>query len=414
MSKTIKLALAAAIPVLLLAGCADFLKGPGLNNNPNVPTTATADQLWTGVEVAVMAEWEDFGTQIFMTWSQNIAGVNRQWQTYATYNNATDASTATGSWTATYGQGGLRDIRAIEAANTASSALHWRGQVRVLEALFMGTLADIYGNVPYTDALTGTPTFDTQAAVYTHVLAVLDSAIADLTSTDTQLPSSDFFYNNSAAKWTQLAHTLKARFIMHTAQTAASTAAGVLDTYSPSSLASVLTETAAGISSAANNLLPNHTASPGSQNLFYAFQFSRAGDVAPSQRHISEIKKAGEPYLLPMFYTPNVYGNYYGSAAGLPGDSIDNISGDSVATFEVTTDPAAEYPISSYAENQMLRAEAQLRSGSGAAALVTLNLYRASQGQSAVSPAPVGTKRSWNGLVCSSVSAHCPSDSSSP
>ena len=44
----------------------------------------------------------------------------------------------------------------------------------------MGTAADLFGDVPYDSALTAEPKFDTQADVYAHVQATLDTAITDL------------------------------------------------------------------------------------------------------------------------------------------------------------------------------------------------------------------------------------------
>jgi len=374
MHKTIKLALTAATPVLLLAGCSDFLKGPGLNTNPNLPTSATTDQLWVGVEVAVMAQYENYPLMLFMTWAQGIAGVNRQWQTYASYNGGTDQGAAEGAWDQTYGPGGLRDLKTIEASTTASGALRWRGMARVLEALYMGTAADIWGDVPYTDALSATPTFDSQSAVYAHVLALLDSAIVDMGDANTTVPAAEFFYNSDMPSWIALAHTLKARFIMHTAQTSA----GV---YSAAALGNVITETGLGISSAAGDFKPSHTASPGEQNLFYSFQFSRAGDIAPAGTHISLAKAAGETALLTQWYTPSAgTTGIYGAQAGLPVEYPDGYAPDSISIFEVTNDPAASYPIVSFAENEMLLAEAQARTVSLAAANATLNTYRGSVG----------------------------------
>ena len=112
-----------------------------------------------------------------------------------TYSSGIDQNAADGAWNQTYGPGGLRDIRQLQDSLTAKGAIHWRGQTRVLEALYMGTAADIWGSVPYSEAIThaGTPpTFDTQAQVYAHVLAVLDSAITDLASTDTKLAAYRF------------------------------------------------------------------------------------------------------------------------------------------------------------------------------------------------------------------------------
>ena len=375
MHKTIKLALTAATPVLLLAGCSDFLKGPGLNTNPNQPVTATPDQLWIGVEVAVMAQYENYPLMLFMTWVQGIAGVNRQWQTYASYNGGTDQGAAEGAWNQTYGPGGLRDILTIDSANTANGNLQWRGQTEVLEALYMGTAADIWGDVPWSDSAGHpqklAPMFDSQATVYAHVQALLDSAITDLGGGGT-LPAFDFFYNSDPAKWTALAHTLKARFWMHTAQTGA----GV---YDGAHLDSVIAEASKGISSAANEFTPFHTSAPGSQNLFYSFQFSRAGDVMPAGTHIEAIKAAGEDAQLPVWYQPppGVVG-FYGAQAGLPVvfpmDTANHP--DSIAFFEVRFDAAASYPFVSYAENQMLLAEAQARRIGFATGVATLNAYR--------------------------------------
>jgi hypothetical protein len=405
MSKTTKLALAAAIPMLLLAGCSDFLKGPGLNTNPNKPTSATNDQLWVGVEVAVMAQWENYPLMLFQTWAQQIAGINRQWQTYATYSSGIDENAADGAWNQTYGPGGLRDLKQIQASLTDLGAIHWRGETEVLEALYMGTAADIWGSIPYSDAMNGStpPTFDTQAAVYTQVLAKLDAAITDLASTDTKLPLTDFFYNNNAALWTRAAHTLKARFLMHTAATSATT-------YNNATLASVITEAGLGIQKG-GDLVAVHTGTPGEQNLFYSFQFSRAGDVGSAAPHIKRIQCAepvndlatftgnlptgcinqvADAFLLPKYYTPNRYGNYYGSTAGLPGDAPAGKAADSVAFFEVTNDPKVAWPIVSNAENQMLLAEAQYRSVSAATGLATLNAFRVANGSAAITPAPAG------------------------
>lgn len=393
MSKTMKLALAAAVPALLLAGCTDFLKGPGLSQNPNKPVSATADQLWTDVEVAVMAQYENYPLMLFMVWSQNIAGVNRQWQTYATYSSGIDENAASGAWDQTYGPGGLRDIKTIEDSTTAKGAIKWRGMAEVLEALYMGTAADIWGSVPYSTAITtAQPTFDTQAQVYTEVQATLNKAIADLASTDGITPSAEFFYNSKASSWIALAHTLKARFFMHNAETSA----GV---YSTAILDSVFKYSSIGITSTGTEMLPVHNGSPGAQNLFFSFQVSRAGDVDPAATHINLTKAAGLSSLLKNWYTPNQYGNYYGAMAATPNDPVAGLPSDSIAAFEVANDPAAAWPFVGYAENQMLLAEAQCRGATGqscAAGFATLNAYRVGQGYSAL-PDPVSdnVRISW-------------------
>jgi hypothetical protein len=384
MKKASKLVLAAATTVLLLGACSDFLKGPGLSTNPNKPTSASGQQLWVGAQVAFMGQWENYPFMLFTMWAGGISGVNRQWQTYAQYNSGTDLNAADGAWNQTFGPGGLRDLRVVEDSATSQANLMWRGEARVVEALYMGTAADIWGDVPYTNAgfvgLNPQPTFDTQANVYTHVLALLDSAIVDLGNPmPADATQTDFFFNNDATKWIKTAHTLKARFYMHTARTSATV-------YSAAALTNIITETALGISDSLSDFKPSHTTIPGEQNLFYSFQFSRAQDVDPAKTHIDETKAEKEDTLLRNWYIPNGK-NYYGSPAGVAGASID-----SIGTFSVVQHPDAEWGIVTFAENQMLMAEAQYRQGNTAGALATLNAYRATLGNGilAVAPVPVG------------------------
>ena len=111
-----------------------------------------------------------------------------------------------------------------------------------------------------------------------------------------------------------------------------------------------------------------HTGTPGEQNLFFSFLFSRQGDVEPSSMHINLIKQAADTGLLAVYYKPNSIDSTFGSApdASLPG----------VASFAtVATTPV---PIVTYVENQMLLAEANLINGtsSGGTPIDILNGVR--------------------------------------
>ncbi len=372
MKKQLKLALAAATSVLLLAGCTDFLKGPGLSTNPNVPTTASADQLWVGSQVAVMAQWENYPFMLFFLWAQQISGVNRQWQNYARFQAGTDQNAADGAFNQTYGPGGLVDLRQVDTMATHAGNMKMRGESEVLEALYIGTAADIFGSVPYSTALTPVPTYDTQADVYDEVQTTLNNAINDLNSAPSSTnagPVADFFFGNDYTKWIAAANTLKARFFMHTARTGATT-------YSATILDSVIKYTQIGISSSAGDLSTTHTGTPGEQNLFYSFLFSRAGDVEPAAMHINLSKQAGEAAMLTQYYLPNSIDSIVGSGpdASSPG----------VSAF--ATQPTTPVPIVTYVENQMLLAEANLINGTsvGGTPLAILNAYRATVGAAAL------------------------------
>lgn len=91
----------------------------------------------------------------------------------------------------------------------------------VLKAYCFSLLTDLYGDVPFSEALKGpsdanfTPAYDTQEAVYTGILALLDDAMPLLSSgIGTTDPNMDILYAGDASKWTKFASTLKFRALM--------------------------------------------------------------------------------------------------------------------------------------------------------------------------------------------------------
>src|SRR5262249_18410037 len=117
--------------------------------------------------------------------------------------------------------GGLVDIRRLEAQTAAAHDTVFHGVAEVMEALLMGTGADLFGALTYTHALTSerNPPLDPQLAVYDTVQVLLSRAIVELGATgptNAGPGASDLSYGGNAAQWVKLAHTLKARFLMHT------------------------------------------------------------------------------------------------------------------------------------------------------------------------------------------------------
>lgn len=382
MKQSRTLALVAMLAASVLGGCNNFLTGDKLNTNPNKPTAATADQLFIGVQVAVMGQWETYPMNLLPLWVQQIAGVNRQWSTYSLFSSGTDNLTSDAMWNAFYDAGGLADIRRGEKAANDAGNQKEVGQFRVLEALYMGTAADLWGDVPYDSAGTAFPKFDAQADVYAHVQAVLDSAINDLDGSGNGA-GVDFYFGGDFSKWIAVAHTLKARFFMHTAEKQDLS-------YDNTILQSVVSETEQGISSVSGSLATQHTQNNLEQNLFYQFLVgSRKGDVEPSALHISLAKQFNDQVLLAQLYAKNGSGDYVGSP---PGSSI----GSTVSNFALP--PDYSMGLVTYSENLLLHAEAKYRlgdTGLGGQAALDLNTERTAYGESGSAVIPSGT----NGLL---------------
>jgi len=379
MKKTHKLALVATFVTFAAAGCNSFLTGDCVSNSCNQPTSATSDQLFIGVQVGLMGNWETYPMNLLPLWAQQIAGVNRQWASYSNYGSGTDDLTSDGLWISMYASGGLADIRSGEAQATTAGNMKAVGQFQVIEALTIGFITDLWGDVPFDSAGTPFPTFDKQSDVYAHVEALLDTAITNLGGSGAG-NAVDFYFSNDFSKWIATAHTLKARYFMHTAENSDLS-------YDPTKLNGVLTETAQGISSPDGDFSTVHTTTTFEQNLFYQFLIgSRAGDVEPSSLHINLAKQFNDDVLLAQTYNKNSSGNYLGSPAGVS-------AGSNVSTFAIG--PEYRQGIVTNAENLLLNAEANYRLGNSGPALADLNLERTNYGESGSAVVPGGT----NGLL---------------
>lgn len=94
------------------------------------------------------------------------------------------------------------------------------GIAQVLTAYNLALLTDLFGDVPWTEALQPgviyTPKLDSQESIYEVIFNLLDSAI-DNFDKDCQydMGNQDFFYKGDIDKWIKFAYGLKARYTMH-------------------------------------------------------------------------------------------------------------------------------------------------------------------------------------------------------
>ncbi|MFD2589069.1 SusD/RagB family nutrient-binding outer membrane lipoprotein [Croceitalea marina] len=139
------------------------------------------------------------------------------------YANAFSPGSFDGIWFGAY-SGLLADIQALEPIAEEQGLTYQLGVAKIMKAYTLFTLVDLFGDVPFSEALLGNenlnPNTDPQTDVYTAALAELDSAISILGTETTVLPSDDLYYaiNNGGsvsadlqAKWITAAKTLKLR-----------------------------------------------------------------------------------------------------------------------------------------------------------------------------------------------------------
>jgi hypothetical protein len=120
----------------------------------------------------------------------------------------------------------LNAIKSMEPKATENQQYFILGASKVIRCYVLMTMVDMYGNIPYSEALQGnanlTPKYDDSEAVYEGIYNELNDAITllgALDNTDGFLKARDLYYGTgnegtpSAPKWIILANTLKFKML---------------------------------------------------------------------------------------------------------------------------------------------------------------------------------------------------------
>lgn len=185
----------------------------GYDVNPNAPQNAPADQQLTAAELSEGFFMSGEMPRLTGIWADFFTGADRQYQGLELYNtSANDYDNAWGSAYATT----LAQARLVQTKAQVLNNLRLLGMGQVVEAQIVGTVADLWGDVPYSQALMDAPgKYDAQPTVYTAVQVLLDQAITNLPLNGISPGARDIFYQGAAAKWVAAAHSLKARNFLH-------------------------------------------------------------------------------------------------------------------------------------------------------------------------------------------------------
>jgi starch-binding outer membrane protein, SusD/RagB family len=346
------------------AGCGNFLTGNDVVNDPNNPSSATLQQSFMAVQAGFFGWQESTVPLTVCMWMQQCTGIGGRFvQQYGEY-TVTDASWS-GDFSSVYAGGGLVDIRRVEADARAVNDRIWLGVGQVYEAFLIGSAADIWGDIPYREAVSSvtTPHLDPQMQVYSDIQSLLDSAITNLGSATGSGPqTSDLVYGGDATKWVQAAHTLKARFFMHTAEVNGAAA-----------YTSAIAEATNGISATANDFLTYHGSGTGEGNIWVQFAATTFGQDVVAGKALTDIMNARSDPRLPQYFNKNALGTYGGqdvNPPGVPANQVSPLGGTrGVITYR--------QPLLTYQENQLILAEANHAGGNDVAALTNLNNARA-------------------------------------
>lgn len=191
----------------------------GYSEDPNNPTDAPADKVFVAGQVGSMQFIETHTARLASMWAQYFSGEDRQY--LSSYNYTVTGADFDNTWFLAY----VRGLTNLQIAREKYEALEVipESQVaatKVLEALLMGQVTALWGDVPYSEAVdsenTETPAYDPQPQVYDALDQILDEAIATLEGTSVPISEDITTLNGDPEKWLKVAYTIKARHYMHT------------------------------------------------------------------------------------------------------------------------------------------------------------------------------------------------------
>jgi hypothetical protein len=190
-----------------------------INTDPNATSAAVFNPNFLLARSQADYSQTGYSQLLFQSmWSQVLAS------TFSYYGNG-DKYVASGSFVAyqsriideTYGAA----TKAYEMQNLVKEKPEWSNLTHIgtiMKVLCIARLTDVYGDVPYTEALKAkegflSPKYDSQQAIYSGMLTELETAVKGLDAAKLK-PTNDLFYGGDIAKWKKFGNSLMLRLAM--------------------------------------------------------------------------------------------------------------------------------------------------------------------------------------------------------
>jgi hypothetical protein len=378
---------------VLGAACGDFLKGPGLTENPNSPVIATPTQQLIALQSNMSTRLEGQLARCAGIFTQQLIGSNNQQFSYCTQYGVTELD-ITGQMSGFYTGGGLVAMRNIQASGDPLLV----GIAKIWEGLAFGTATSVWGDLPYSEALDLsilTPRLDPQEDIYAEVFNRLDEGITSLQAAPSagNCEPADLIYcaavgprATQIARWIAAANTLKARFHLHLVErngnaeyTAAIAAANLGIAELPATAADVFHGRGPG------DFRTFHGATQDFDANIWAEFLAQRQDIVAGNALVSVMKARNDTIRLAAYFDRNAAGQFIGSDQN--NFAVPPTSAPSVINTAVRRAFTFRQPLVTWAENQLILAEAKFRTGDSAGAVVNVNNVRVRAGLPALAGA---------------------------
>lgn len=339
----------------LVVSCDDDLD---INTDPNFPQEITPGLALATAQASLMTvvggDFTNLGGFYAQYHTQSPSA--SQYEIIDQYNINTAYANAV--WTELYA-GCLNDLKYVKTEAKEDGDTGTVLIATVLEAYTFQLLTDVFGDVPYTEALQGeaniTPKATPGDEIYADLLSKINSALASYDS-DPSVPSvgkQDMIFNADMDNWIKFANSLKLKLYMRMSYTPMANPAAVKALILENNF---LTKDAA---------FSNFGTSLGQRNPFFEIQITFLGDVNNiASNTLLEFYNANNDPRTEAVYRPNTVSTYTGLPQGA-GPEFDNLA-QNYGRPKIGNQTPVYFM--SIAESYFLQAEGLIRYSGGAGA----------------------------------------------
>lgn len=394
------LKISVAALALTISGCNNFLDVNDTPNNPlEVPAATLLSTGLAGTAFASSNELNRFASTI-MSVTAGAAGSPLAWDIY---NNVTGAEFGN-QWNFELFGGALINYKKMLEEAEAENSPAYAGIGKIMTAYTFAMVTDVWGDVPYSEALLGdmevtTPRLDSQRDIYLGnesegIQGLMDLVREGLNDLEQESPlapgSTDIIYGGDLEKWKRAGNSLLLKLAMQISQV------------EPTIAAQVLGEVAGAngyIDGNSSNLSVNFGGQVGSHSPLWTLTHNSSfqNELMISTRFLNRLQGLDDPRL-PRFVT-QVDGGYVTIDNGFRGTpppaTLSNPQRAGRSLYNTyATGQSGEGPVRllTYAQTSFILAEAAVRFGITAAGDAQ-SLYeqgiRASMGEAGISSADV-------------------------
>ncbi|MEH0157639.1 SusD/RagB family nutrient-binding outer membrane lipoprotein [Limibacter armeniacum] len=364
----IKKVLVAGSLLLSVSACDHFEE---MNVDPTKPAKTPTSYLLTQSQKSLVDLLFDMSIASFSDFGNHYA----QLLSAGSYTDVSNYQTVESSFYSFY-TGGLNDLEQIIQLNTDETTLvdaqasgsneNQIAVAKILQSWAFHNVTDIWGAVPYSEALKGNevfkPKYDSQKEIYKGILETL-SASVDMIDTGTAIEG-DIIFGGDMTKWKKFANSL----IMRIAMRAAEASGADFDAKAYFAAAA-----ADAIASNADNAQLVYDAAAANSNPYYQWiTLQGRRDYYVSDRLMSKLKDVVNPSdatmmmddpRLTYYAQPSASGSIY---AGMPyGNAQGEVTGDALDQYSFPgkdfVSATSPFVLMDYAEVEFLMAEAVKR-----------------------------------------------------